>query len=113
MVAVRAITKQAGVSQKHLMPLFDLVRGKGVDNAIDILEFSTSPWAKVIAMTVRSAAANAENNMLMDRERLKIVNIRADGARPMRRVRPHAKGRTGRMRRRACHITVVVDEEAA
>ena len=112
MVAVQAVSKQVGVSQKRVMPILALVRGKNVDEAVNILELSSSPWAKVVAKTVKSAAANAENNLLADRDSLRIVRITADVAPSMRRFKPHARGRVGRMNRRSCHITVVVDEEA-
>jgi large subunit ribosomal protein L22 len=59
---------------------------------------------------VESAAANAENNMLMDRDDLRIVQITADQARPLKRFRPRARGRIGRVTKRSSHITVVVDE---
>ena len=59
---------------------------------------------------VESAAANAENNMLMDRDELRIVQITADQARPLKRFRPRARGRIGRVTKRSSHITVVVDE---
>lgn len=112
MAAVQAVAKQVGASQKRLKPLIDLVKGRRVNEAVSILELSTSPWAKEIAKTVKSAAANAENNMFMDRDSLRIVRISADVARSLRRFKPHARGRVGRMHRRSCHITVVVDEEA-
>jgi large subunit ribosomal protein L22 len=59
---------------------------------------------------VQSAAANAENNMFMDRDNLRIVQITADQARPLKRFRPRARGRIGRITKRSSHITVVVDE---
>lgn len=82
-----------------------------MDDAINILNLSASPWAKEVAKTVQSAAANAENNMFLERNNLRIIGITADGATSLRRFKPHARGRVGRMHRRACHITVVVDEE--
>ena len=111
MVAVQAISKQVGASQKRLKPILDLVRGKPVEEAISILELSASPWAKVVAKTIKSAAANAENNVLADRENLRIVRITADVATPLRRFKPHARGKVGRMHHRACHLMVIVDEE--
>ena len=111
MVAVQAVAKQVGVSQKRLKPIIDLVKGKRVDDAVNILGLLSSPWAKVLCKTVKSAAANAENNLLVDRDSLRIVRINADVAKPLRRFKPHARGRVGRMHRRSCHITVVVDEE--
>jgi len=111
MVAVQAISKKVAASQKRLKPILDLVRGKPVNEAINILELSASPWAKVVAKTIKSAAANAENNVLADRENLKIVRISADVATPLRRFKPHARGRVGRMHHRSCHLMVIVDEE--
>jgi large subunit ribosomal protein L22 len=88
----------------------DLVRGRPVDDAVDTLKLLTSPWAKTVAKVVQSAAANAENNMLMDRDNLRIVQITADQARPLKRFQPRARGRIGRITKRSSHITVVVDE---
>ena len=110
MPEVQAVAKQIGASQKRLKPIMDLVRGKEVDDAINTLQLLTSPWAKVVAKVVQSAAANAENNMFMDRDNLRIVRISADQARPLKRFRPRARGRIGRITKRSSHITVVVDE---
>ena len=80
MPPVRAVAKQIGASTKRLKPILDIVRGKGVAEALDTLSLLTSPWAKQVAKVVQSAAANAENNMLMDRDGLRIVQITADQA---------------------------------
>ena len=104
------MAKQIGASQKRLKPILDLVRGQPVNDALDTLSLLTSPWAKVVYKVVQSAAANAENNMLMDRDALRIVQITADQARPLKRFRPRARGRIGRITKRSSHITVVVDE---
>ncbi len=110
MPPVRAMAKQIGASQKRLKPILDLVRGQPVNNALDTLSLLTSPWARVVYKVVQSAAANAENNMLMDRDALRIVQITADQAKPLKRFRPRARGRIGRIIKRSSHITVVVDE---
>jgi large subunit ribosomal protein L22 len=110
MPEVRAVAKQIGASPKRLKPILDLVRGRPVDDAVDTLKLLTSPWAKTVAKVVQSAAANAENNMLMDRDNLRIVQITADQARPLKRFQPRARGRIGRITKRSSHITVVVDE---
>lgn len=111
MPAVRAVARQVGASQKRLRPILDLVRGKQVDDALNTLQLLPSPWAKTVAKVVQSAAANAENNMLMERDYLRIVQISADQARSLKRFRPRARGRIGRITKRSSHITVVVDEE--
>lgn len=89
----------------------DLVRGQRVDDALDMLRFLPSPWAKSVAKVVQSAAANAENNMLMDRDNLRIIHITADNAASLKRFRPRARGRIGRITKRSSHVTVVVDED--
>ena len=104
------MAKQIGASQKRLKPILDLVRGQPVNDALDTLSLLTSPWARVVYKVVQSAAANAENNMLMDRDALRIVQITADQATPLKRFRPRARGRIGRIIKRSSHITVVVDE---
>lgn len=110
MPPVRAIAKKLGASQKRLKPILDLVRGQKVDDALDTLRLLPSPWAKSVAKVVQSAAANAENNMLMDRDNLKIVQIAADNATSLKRFRPRARGRMGRITKRSSHLLVVVDE---
>ena len=109
MPAVQAVAKQIGASPKRLKPILDLVRGKNVDQAVDTLGLLSSPWAKVVSKVVQSAAANAENNLMMNREHLKIIRISADQAKPLKRFRPRARGRIGRILKRSCHLTVVVD----
>ena len=89
----------------------DLVRGQGVTDALNTLVLLPSPWAKIVAKVVQSAAANAENNMFMNRDNLRIVQITADNARSLKRFRPRARGRIGRVTKRSSHLTVVVDEQ--
>jgi len=86
------------------------VRGQRVDDALNTLRLLPSPWAKPIFKVVQSAAANAENNMLMDRDNLRIIQITADNAQSQKRFRPRARGRIGRITKRSSHVTVVVDE---
>ena len=111
MPPVRAFAKSLGASQKRLKPILDLIRGRQVNEAINTLGLLTSPWAKVVSKVVQSAAANAENNMLMDRDSLKIVQITADRAKPLKRFRPRARGRMRRIIKPTCHLTVVVNDE--
>ena len=113
MPEVRATARGVGASPKRLKPIVDLVRRKPVDEALDTLKLLPSPWAKVVAKVVRSARANAENNLLMDPDNLVIVSIVADGARPLKRSRPRARGRMGRITKRSSHISVVVDQEVS
>ena len=111
MPPVKATARNIGASPKRLKPILDLVRGMRVSEAVDTLGVLTSPWAVTVGKVVRSAAANAENNMLMNPDNLRIATIVADQATPLKRFRPRARGRMGRVTKRASHITVVVDEE--
>ena len=111
MPPVRALAKQLGASQKRLKPILDLIRGQRVDDALNNLKLLPSPWAKTVAKVVASAAANAENNMLMDRDNLRIVHISADNAKSLKRFRPRARGRIGKIIKRSSHVMVIVDED--
>ncbi len=110
MPPVKAVAKQIGASQKRLKPILDLVRGSNVEDALNTLSLLPSPWARTVYKVVQSAASNAENNMFMERDNLRIVHITADPARSIKRFRPRARGRIGRITKRSSHITVVVDE---
>ncbi len=107
---VRAVTRNTGVSVRKIRLMVDMVRGKKVDEALNLLQFTPSPLARVVAKVVKSAAANAENNFQMIPSDLRVVNIFADEARPMRRMRPRARGRANVIRKRSSHITVIVAE---
>lgn len=111
MPPVKAMAKQLGASNKRLKPILDLVRGMRVDEALNTLRFLTSPWAAQVAKVVQSAAANAENNQFMDRDNLRISSIVADAGPSLKRYRPRARGRMGRIYKRASHVTVWVDSE--
>jgi large subunit ribosomal protein L22 len=109
---VRAVAKDTRISPRKVRPLVDMVRGKKVDEALSLLKFMPSPSARVLAKTVKSAAANAENNYQMEPADLRIIGIFTDEARTLKRMRPRARGRANRILKRSSHITVVVSEEA-
>lgn len=108
---VRATTKNTGISVKRLKPIVDLVRGQRVDDALQMLQFLPSPAAVQLSKVVKSAAANAENELLVRTSDLRIVEIYAGEGPRLKRFRARARGRAGRVNRRSSHITVVVDEE--
>ena len=108
---VKAVAKDTGISPQKIRLLVDMVRGKKVDDALNMLRFTPSPLARVVAKVVKSAAANAENNFQMTPADLKIVTIFADEARSMKRFRPRARGRANQIIKRSSHITVIVAEQ--
>ena len=108
---VKAVGKDSGLSPKRMRPIADMVRGKKVAEALNMLKFTPTPKAKYIAKLVRSAAANAENNFQMDPADLKIIRIFVDDARSLRRFRPRSRGRVSPIRKHSSHVTVVVAEQ--
>ncbi len=111
-MAVQATAKNITISSKKLQWIVNQVRGKRVTEALSILRFSHTPSAQEVAKVVKSATANAENNLLMDPDSLRIVAIYANEAPTMKRSMPRARGRAGKVNKRSSHITVVVDQEA-
>jgi large subunit ribosomal protein L22 len=110
-VEVKAIAKDTGMPASKMRPLVDMVRGKKVEEALNILKYTPTPKAKLIAKVVKSAAANAENNFQMDPANLKVVKIYADEARALRRFKARSRGRASPIKKNSSHITVIVAEQ--
>jgi large subunit ribosomal protein L22 len=110
-MAIRAVAKNTGVSVKKMKLIVDLVRGKRVDEALDILRFLPSPAARQVARAVKSAASNAEGELLARTSDLKIVAIYADEGPRLKRFTARPRGRAAKIIKRSSHVTVVVDEE--
>ncbi len=107
---VKATAKGIRVSPKKARITIDTIRGKGADEALAILKYTTSPVAGKIAKVVKSAVANAENNYQMVPSELKITRAYIDQGIRMRRVRFAGRGRVHPYYRRTSHITIVVEE---
>jgi large subunit ribosomal protein L22 len=108
---VKAVARNIGISPRKVRPVLELVQGKRIDEALDLLKFTPTPTAKAVAKVVKSAAANAETNFQLTPADLKIVKIFADEARTMKRYRPGTRGRVNPILKRSSHITVIVAEE--
>ena len=108
---VRAIAKDTRVAPRKVRLIIDLVRGKKVDEASDILRFVSSPTAKIVAKVIKSAATNAEKTFQLSSSDLKIVRIFAYGAQTMKRYRARSRGRPSPILKRSSHITVIVAEQ--
>jgi len=89
----------------------DQIRGKSVEDALDILQFSGKKGADIIKKVLESAIANAEHNDGADVDELKVSTIYVDEGMTMKRIKPRAKGRADRIFKRSCHITVKVAEK--
>ncbi|MFN7148730.1 MAG: 50S ribosomal protein L22 [Microthrixaceae bacterium] len=105
---VRAVHRHAGFSAYKAREVLDLIRGKSVSEARTILEFCNREAAEVIIKVLDSAVANAGNNNDIPPEELFVSACFADEGPTMKRWRPRARGRATRIRKRTCHITVIV-----
>ena len=105
---VSARLKGARISAQKARLIADQVRGKPVEEALDLLEFSPKKAAHLVKKVLNSAIANAENNEGADVDELKVSSIYVDEGMTMKRLRPRAKGRADRIFKRTCHITVKV-----
>jgi large subunit ribosomal protein L22 len=89
----------------------DQVRGKRVDEALNMLSFAPQKGAHILKKLISSAIANAEQNSGVDVDALFIKRVYADEGPTLKRFRPRAQGRATRIRKRSSHLTVVLDEE--
>lgn len=96
------------MSASKVRVVLDLIRGKHVGEAAQILAFSDRLAAKVIDKALRSAVANAGHNDEVPAEELYVSACFADEGASLKRFRPRARGRAGRIRKQTCHITIVV-----
>jgi large subunit ribosomal protein L22 len=106
----RAITKFIRVSPRKVRLVVDQIRGKGVEEALAILKFVPKRSAGIVAKTVRTAVANAENTQSVDVDRLYIKQVKVDEGGMWKRFTPRAQGRATKIRKRLSHITVILDE---
>ncbi len=104
----RAVLRHARISPYKVREVLDLIRGKPVHEAEDILRFSDRDAAIVVGKVLHSAIANAENNDELDSEELYVSACFADEGTTIKRWRPRARGRATRIRKRTSHITVIV-----
>jgi large subunit ribosomal protein L22 len=104
----RAVVRFARFSAYKARPVLDLVRGKPVIEADEILQFTPRAAAVVIRKCLASAVANAQHNDEQDPDELYVSACFADEGPTLRRFRPRARGRATRIRKRTCHITIIV-----
>lgn len=107
---VAATLKGAQISPQKVRLVADQIRGKDVEEALGLLEFSTKKAAHIVKKVLDSAIANAENNEGADVDELKVSTVFVDAGRTMKRSSPRAKGRADRILKRSCHITIKVSD---
>ncbi|MCV7179683.1 50S ribosomal protein L22 [Mycolicibacterium sphagni] len=108
-----AVAKYVGISASKARRVINLVRGKSVEEALDILRWAPQQASEPLAKVIASAAANAQNNNGLDPATLVVATVMADEGPTAKRIRPRAQGRAYRIRKRTSHITVIVESRPA
>ena len=104
----RAVLRHYRMSAYKARQVLDLIRGKDADRAEEILNATPREAARVVGKVLASAVANARNNDGLDPDELYVSACFADEGTTLKRWRPRARGRATRIRKRTCHITVIV-----
>ena len=108
---VRAKLRFVRVSPRKARLVADLIRGKGSEEAMNILNFTKKAASKILIKLLKSAIANATQKKNIDVDRLFIKKIAVDQGPTMKRFQPRALGRATTIRKRTSHIDIVLDEK--
>lgn len=107
---VKAVAKYIRVSPRKVRLVMDEIRGKKVEEALNLLTFAPQKGAPILRKLVNSALANAGQYPDIDVDSLFIKRVFADEGPTLKRFRPRAMGRATRIRKRSCHLTVILDQ---
>jgi large subunit ribosomal protein L22 len=107
----RATHRYADMSARKVRPFTDLIRGKSVDEALQLLRFKPNRGARLLESVVRSAMGNADDRGARDVEDLIVSEARIDDGPMFKRIMPRARGTAFSILRRMCHIHVAIAEE--
>jgi len=105
----QAILRNVRLSPRKARLVVDMVRGKGIQEAMNILQFSPQKTAPILSKLLKSAVANAEQKGVSDVDTLFVKTVMVDQGPVLRRFMPRAQGRASRIRKPTSHITVVLD----
>ncbi|MEP0861365.1 MAG: 50S ribosomal protein L22 [Ignavibacterium sp.] len=111
----RAVNKYIGSSPRKMRLVVDLIRGMSVERALEVLHFTPKAAAKHVEKTLRSAVANAVNSNESERvepENLYVKEVYVNQGPTLKRISPAPMGRAYRIRKRSCHLTIVVASKA-
>ncbi|PLX87932.1 MAG: 50S ribosomal protein L22 [Desulfuromonas sp.] len=105
----QAKLKNVRLSPRKARLVVDMVRGKAIQDALNILRFSPQKTAPILTKLLNSAVANAEQKGVSDVDQLYIKTVTVDQGPVLKRFLPRAMGRASRIRKPTSHITVVLD----
>lgn len=106
----KAIARHVRISPTKVRKVTEVVKGKPVEEALNLLEFMPQHSAKVVTKVIRSAVSNADQDPGLDVDSLWVSNIFVNEGPMMKRFRPRAMGRATRILKRTSHITVTLAE---
>ena len=109
---VKAVAQYIRISPQKVRLVIEAVKGKQVEDGLDILRFMPQKAAHILEKVIRSAVANADQYPDIDIDSLVIRNITADQGPTLKRFRARARGRGTRILKRTTHITVILAEES-
>ena len=110
-MATVAKLRKARLAPQKVRLIADQIRGLPVDQAINLLAFSSKKAAGIVKKVLESAIANAEHNDGADVDELTVSHISVDEGPTMKRWRARARGRAAKILKRTCHVTISVEEE--
>ena len=109
----RAVARHVRISPMKARRVVNLVRGLPAKEALTVLQFAPQAASEPVYKVLASAIANAENNERLDPDSLLVAEAYVDEGPTLKRFRPRAQGRAYRIRKRTCHITIVVESVQA
>ncbi|MCD5397559.1 50S ribosomal protein L22 [candidate division NPL-UPA2 bacterium] len=107
---VKAIAKYVPIGPRRIRQVIDLIRNRGVDEALAILRFTRKAASEPVEKVLKSALANAGNFPKVNIDKLYIEKTYVDVGPSLKRFRPRAMGRSAQILKRSSHITVVLKE---
>lgn len=103
--------KYAKITSRKVRRVTDLIKGKKAGDAMINLQFLPHKGSKIVSKILKSAMANAEQKKVADPESMKVSNVFVDQGPTMKRMTPRSMGRADIIKKRTCHITLVLKEE--
>jgi large subunit ribosomal protein L22 len=114
-MAFQSQHRYARISPRKVRPLADLVRGKFVDEALDILRYQPQRGARMLEKVIKTALANAQDpdqnpGRIVEEHSLFLTEVRVDGGPMFKRVRPKGRGMSALLKKRMSHISATIEE---
>lgn len=109
----RAIQKYADTSARKIRPFADLIRGRNIDEALELLRFYPNRGARLLEKVVRSALGNADDHECPNLDELIVTEARIDDGPMFKRIQPRARGTAFMIKRRLSHIVVTLTDPYA